>query len=104
MSKNQNTLLYLLLAGGAVYLWWKSQGGSLADKRQYLLTWVQGSTGDTAESKAAMTAIVNQFTDQELNDVYEFIHNYAVKGLQVPAGSGLQLRLAAISSKYNIFT
>lgn len=101
---NKNTLF--LLAGAGLAMWYlaKSKPLTRLEMINYLNNWAD-HTGDTESAIDHYKVAVIQMTDQEMTDTYTFIHDYFEKGNKpVPPGSALQLRLVAISNKYNIFT
>lgn len=100
--KNDTLLIIALLAGGA-YLYFHGSK-SAAQKRQWLIDWGNGSTTDTQGMKDFFAGQIAIMSDSEVSDAYTLVHDHFLKGIPVPAGSDLMIRLNALSSKYNIFT
>jgi len=93
--KQTESLLLLAAIGGGLYLY----STSPARKRSWLINWAN-SQADGTIAVAAFKAM----TDAEIVDTYDYIKNYIGAGKTVPAGTPLFLAIAAISTKYNIFT
>lgn len=105
MKGSTNSLLLLAIAGLGLWYFTKGKATSRLDQLNYLNNWADSSPVDTQGMKEHIKNIFVQMTDQELSDTYTFIHDYPEDGNKtVPVGSALQLRLIAISNKYNIFT
>lgn len=98
-SMKRNNFLLFAGIGIALYFLTGNKKPSRWEQLTYLNTW--------AERSDQVEYLTNQFiqmTDQELFDTYTFIHDYFENGDKpVPVGSALQLRLIALSNKYNIF-
>lgn len=102
---NQKTLLLLAAAGLGIWYLAKKHPLTRLGMLTYLNNWADAQTTDTTAMKEHVKNAFIQMTDQELADVYTLVHDYFVNGNKpVPPGSALQLRLLAISDKYDIFT
>jgi hypothetical protein len=101
----------LLLIAGVVAVYFATKGkgsasggGNASGKRQALINWNRYNTNDSPASIQTFEGVLNRMTDDEIVSTYDFIFNYANKGIRVPEGSALYYAIAAISNKYNIFT
>lgn len=108
-GKKPNYTVPIILAGGTFFLlqMQKKKFDSVPQTRAgqvtALTTWAN-TGGDSAESKQLFIAALNQMSDSELLDVYNFVFNYFMKGAKPEPGTTLYNSILAISSKYQIFT
>lgn len=108
--KRDELLMPLLIGAGVFFLLSKNKAsaqvpgaGSMTvpQKRQTLIAWVNSTPDNyTTQNVQVFTAM----TDQEINDSYNWVFNYALKGLTSSAPVSLRTAIEVISNKYNIFT
>ncbi len=86
-----------------------SSGGtttlSIAQMRTMLVNWVNTNITNDYNTRGYMVELFqNGMSDSEIAYVYDYIFNYANKGLRPAAGTTLALQIQSISDKYQIFT
>jgi hypothetical protein len=73
-------------------------------KRTALVNWANSSTTDSAESTAYIIDIFQSMSPSEINTVYTFVFEYAMKNRPVPEGTKLYNDMMQITEYYEIFT
>ncbi len=108
-GKKPNYTIPVLLAGGTFFFLhmqkkkFDTVPATRAGQVTALTNWAN-SGGDTAASKQSFITALNQMSDSEVTDTYNFIFNYFMKGTKPEPGTTLYNAILAISSKYSIFT
>jgi len=112
-GRSKKNFLVPAIVGFATYFALKGFPGSGGSNSSGTLTTEQkaaaiidfmNSGGDSPESKYQFRRMVeDDFTPQEVSDVYEYFFSYVAKDKVLPDGS-LKDRLNAIGEKYNLFT
>jgi hypothetical protein len=89
-----------VVAAGVLY--WKFGGKSTAEKKAALVAWITANAGQ-GDDISDFTGKLNLMSDQEISDVYDWVFKYTEQ-TRATAPDDFRVRMAAISSKYQIFT
>lgn len=106
MKKYTGVIIGLLAAGIGTFLLLKNKSGSAltADQqRQYLKDWAASVAGSNPDAATAFNNVIDLMSPEEVGAVYSYVHDFIQTGQTLPDGP-LKDQIAAISTKYNIFT
>ena len=96
-SRRSGLIGPVLIAGALLLLWFTRK--TTAAKRSELINYFNAQSDGATAAQATAT-----MSDQEVEEVYDFIFDYFQKGVKPAPGSDLYNEMNAISAKYNIFT
>lgn len=91
------------LAAVLGYMILKKGGGSTASKTDYLVNWAYDNAPSMIEAQS-LAGVFGAMEPAEIDAVYSYVKDYFSQGKKPAAGSPLAAQIAAISTKYNIFT
>lgn len=96
----KNTWIWIALGGGALwYLFGRKP--DRAGQVEYLKAWI---IANSPQEVALFVGKLGQMSDDEVNTVYDYIHDFITKNKNLVQGSDLYNKLMILSDKYQIFT
>lgn len=95
-----NNLLIVVGLGALAYWYFGMRKPDRSGQIEWLRTWIAANSTQAGDTQVFVD-VLTRMSDDELTDVYTYIHDYGSPEKMPP---DLRQRIILISAKYNIFT